>query len=70
MQLLYAFPNLLARLEPTLPLTFAHHKKIAESKRIKEYLASDRRVAFNENGMFRHYPELDPKEEEVEGTEK
>jgi glutathione S-transferase len=27
--------------------------------RIKAYLASPRRLAFNESGIFRHYPELD-----------
>ena len=26
---------------------------------IKAYLASPRRIAFNESGIFRHYPELD-----------
>jgi glutathione S-transferase len=27
--------------------------------RIEAYLASPRRLAFNEDGIFRHYPELD-----------
>ena len=27
--------------------------------RIKAYLASERRIPFNESGIFRHYPELD-----------
>ena len=26
---------------------------------IATYLASERRIPFNENGIFRHYPELD-----------
>jgi glutathione S-transferase len=26
---------------------------------IEQYLASDRRLPFNQDGIFRHYPELD-----------
>jgi len=33
--------------------------RIAERAGIKAYLASPRRIAFNEMGIFRHYPELD-----------
>ena len=32
---------------------------VAQLDGIKAYLASDRRMAFNEDGIFRHYPELD-----------
>lgn len=32
---------------------------VAAQPRIDAYLASDRRVAFNEDGIFRRYPELD-----------
>ncbi len=35
------------------------HDRVAERPRIKAYLASERRIAFNESGIFRHYPELD-----------
>jgi glutathione S-transferase len=35
------------------------HGKVAARPRIKAYLASKRRLAFNEWGIFRHYPELD-----------
>ena len=27
--------------------------------RLRSYLDSDRRIPFNEHGLFRHYPELD-----------
>ena len=37
----------------------AVHDAVAGRPRIKAYLASDRRVAFNTEGIFRHYPELD-----------
>ena len=33
--------------------------RVAARPRIKAYLASQRRIAFNEMGIFRHYPELD-----------
>ncbi len=37
----------------------ALHGLVAARPRIAAYLASPRRLAFNENGIFRHYPELD-----------
>lgn len=56
----YAFPNLMKRLEPGLPRLIALHDRIAREPRIAAYLASDRRIPFNQEGIFRHYPELDP----------
>jgi len=35
------------------------HDKVAARPAIKAYLASPRRIPFNESGIFRHYPELD-----------
>jgi glutathione S-transferase len=35
------------------------HDRVAARPRIAAYLASDRRIPFNESGIFRHYPELD-----------
>ncbi len=32
---------------------------VRERPRIAGYLASPRRIPFNEQGIFRHYPELD-----------
>jgi glutathione S-transferase len=55
----YAFPRAMARLEPRYPRVVAVHDTVAALPRIAAYLASDRRIAFNEHGIFRHYPELD-----------
>jgi glutathione S-transferase len=35
------------------------HDRVVARPRIEKYLASPRRIAFNEMGIFRHYPELD-----------
>jgi glutathione S-transferase len=56
----YAFPNLMERIGTHYPLLLALHDRVASQPRISEYLASKRRIAFNEDGIFRHYPELDP----------
>jgi len=42
-----------------VPRLAALHQAIAQRPRIRAYLNSDRRIAFNEQGIFRHYPELD-----------
>lgn len=55
----YAFPRAMARLEPKHPRLLGLHDRVAALPRIAAYLASDRRIAFNEHGIFRHYPELD-----------
>ena len=56
----YAFPRAMAKLEPKYPRVVALHERVAARPRIAAYLASDKRIAFNEHGIFRHYPELDP----------
>jgi glutathione S-transferase len=55
----YAFPRAMAGLEPKYPRVAALHGMVAARPRIAAYLASNRRIAFNEHGIFRHYPELD-----------
>ena len=55
----YAFPRAMSRLEPRYPRVIALHDAVAKRERIAAYLASDRRIPFNEEGIFRHYPELD-----------
>ncbi len=55
----YAFPNTLSRLLPEIPLLAALRGRVESSPRIAAYLASPRRVPFNEHGIFRCYPELD-----------
>jgi glutathione S-transferase len=55
----YAFPNAMARHEPRVPRLAALYDAVAVRPRIAAYLASPRRLPFNEQGIFRHYPELD-----------
>jgi len=57
--LLYAFPRRMSRSLPEAPRVAALHRAVAQRPRIRAYLASDRRIAFNEEGIFRRYPELD-----------
>jgi glutathione S-transferase len=57
--LAYAFPKATARALQKAPLVAALHNAVAERTRIKAYLASLRRIPFNEEGIFRRYPELD-----------
>lgn len=55
----YAFPRAMARLETAYPRLVALHERVRARPRIAAYLASGRRLAFNQQGIFRHYPELD-----------
>ena len=57
--LAYAFPKGFARVTESTPLILALRDTVAKRPRIAAYLASDRRLTFNEHGVFRHYPELD-----------
>jgi glutathione S-transferase len=58
----YAFPVRMAALAPQYPRIAALHNLVATRPRLSAYLASDRRVPFNQHGIFRHYPELDGKD--------
>lgn len=55
----FAFPKAMARLEGRYPRTISLHEQIAIHPRLRAYFASERRVPFNQLGIFRHYPELD-----------
>jgi glutathione S-transferase len=55
----YAFPRAIKKREKKCPRLVALHDKIAERPRLAAYLASERRIPFNEMGIFRRYPELD-----------
>jgi glutathione S-transferase len=55
----YAFPKAAARLEKKIPRVVDVHDAVAARPRVKAYLASERRIPFNEMGIFRHYPELE-----------
>jgi glutathione S-transferase len=56
----YAFPNAMARVARDYKRLFALHARIQERPRISAYLASERRIPFNDQGIFRHYAVLDP----------
>ena len=55
----YAFPKAMKRLEPDYPAIVKLCDEVAARPGIAAYLESDRRIPFNEHGIFRHYPELD-----------
>ncbi len=55
----YAFPNAMRRLARKHPNVIALHERVGGRPRIAAYVASPRRIAFNEQGIFRHYAELD-----------
>lgn len=55
----YAYPRAMKRAEKTRPGVVALRDRVTARPRIAAYLASPRRLGFNEKGIFRHYPELD-----------
>jgi glutathione S-transferase len=55
----YAFPKAMARIRKRMPRLRALAEDVRQRPRIAAYLGSDRHVTFNEDGIFRHYPELD-----------
>lgn len=57
--LAYAFPSAIAEVRSSIPGLSALRDRVVALPNIAAYLASDRRIAFNEHGLFRRYPELD-----------
>jgi glutathione S-transferase len=55
----YAFPRSMAKAARRHRRLFALHQRVQERPHIAAYLASPRRIPFNDEGIFRHYPELD-----------
>lgn len=55
----YAFPRAMAKPQHRYPLLCALSERVAVLPRIAAYLASPRRIPFNNDGIFRHYPALD-----------
>jgi glutathione S-transferase len=55
----YAFPKRMKEFESSIPGLVALHDRVAARPNIKAYLSSERRIAFNEDGIFRHYKGLD-----------
>jgi glutathione S-transferase len=57
--LLYAYPRAMKSILQANPRVTTLHRTVSQRPRIRAYLASDRRIGFNEQGIFRRYPELD-----------
>jgi glutathione S-transferase len=55
----YAFPDASTKFARKYRRLFALHERVRERPRIAAYLGSPRRIPFNNDGIFRHYPELD-----------
>ena len=55
----YAFPRWCGKNWKKYPKLLALHDRVMQRKNIAAYLKSARRIAFNAQGIFRHYPELD-----------
>jgi glutathione S-transferase len=55
----YAFPRATAGLAQSYGNVTALHDRVAQRPNIATYLKSERRLKFNEDGIFRYYPELD-----------
>lgn len=55
----YMFPRRMRTLEPDYPHLLRIHAAVADLPGVRAYLKSDRRLPFNTDGIFRHYPELD-----------
>ena len=52
----------MAALARKIPRVIALHDRVAARPNIAAYLRSSRRIPFNEDGIFRRYPELDAPE--------
>ena len=55
----YAYPKAMERRERRYRRLIGLHDRMAARARLAGYLASERRLPFNQQGIFRHYPELD-----------
>lgn len=55
----YAFPDTMKSLRRRTTRLRALRDRVAARPNIAAYLASPRRIPFNQDGIFRHYPELD-----------
>lgn len=58
----YSFPVSMSKIDAGYPLVVALCERVAKRPRIAAYLKSKRRIPFNEEGIFRHYPELENQE--------
>jgi glutathione S-transferase len=58
--LLYAFPHATQACLAKAPRVASLRQRISARPRLRAYIESGRRIPFNEQGIFRHYAELDP----------
>lgn len=64
----YAFPLAVGAFAASYPRLAALRERVAQRAHLAAYLASERRLPFNEEGIFRHYPALDRKPRHSAGT--
>ncbi|ANU07459.1 glutathione S-transferase [Paraurantiacibacter namhicola] len=55
----YAFPNYMRTMQGSWPNLEALQASVPDIEGVAAYLASERRMEFNQDGIFRHYEELD-----------
>jgi glutathione S-transferase len=55
----YAFPRGMKKFGAQYPRVAALHDAVLARPNMARYVESERRIPFNESGIFRHYPELD-----------
>jgi glutathione S-transferase len=55
----YAFPRSMLRHERGHPKLLKLRDRVIERPNVAAYLASERRIPFNQHGIFRNYPELE-----------
>jgi glutathione S-transferase len=55
----YAFPKRMKAFEKKIPGLVALRDRIVDRPKIRAYLESERRIPFNDQGIFRYYKELD-----------
>ena len=55
----YMFPNYMKKMQGSWPWLEGLQSAVPEIDGVAAYLASERRIPFNEDGIFRHYEELD-----------
>ena len=55
----FAFPNAMRKATPQYPRAAQLHDYVFSRPRIRRYVASRRRLDFNNDDLFRHYRELD-----------
>jgi glutathione S-transferase len=65
--LAYAFPRAFAGADKLYPALAALAADVAKHPNVAGYLASERRIPFNESGIFRRYPELDQRPAKARG---